>query len=161
MTPTTEPLPELFPDLYSPAPPSGAMAALNAPLAQVAPGVWVSGLPEFEVPSHILCKLVPGPTPGTYTLEPEPYPGYVRVTDDIGKRLGVLGLSTTTLRRLMWGGFVDHIRAAPGCTFISIESLLEHFRRTGNDCEREKSYWTAKRREAWKVTCEGISNLED
>lgn len=152
---------ELFPELSdSLRPASGELKALGA-LSQVAPGVWVSGMPAFDVPTHVLCKLVPGECPGTFTLEPEAYPGYVRMTDDIGRRLGIIGLSVTTLRRLMWGGFIDHIRPAPGSTFISIESLLEHFKRTANDCEQEKSYWTAKRREEWKITCEGISNMED
>jgi len=152
---------DLFPDLYCPAPPPAALTALPNHLAEIAPGVWVSGLPEFEVPSHVICRLVPGEKPGTYTLEPEPYPGYVRMCEDIGKKLGVIGLSDTTLRRLMWGGFIDHIRPAPGCLFISIESLMEHFKRTGNDCEKEKSYWTHSRREEWRVTCEGTSNIED
>ena len=153
---------DLFPELDdSLRPPSGELAALGA-LSQIAPGVWVSGMPAFDVPSHVLCRLVPGEAHGTYTLAPEgAFPGYVRVTDDIGRRLGIIGLSITTLRRLLWGGFIDHIRPTPGSIFISIESLLEHFRATANDCEQEKSYWTAARRAAWKVTCEGISNLED
>lgn len=153
---------ELFPELADTLrPASGELAALGA-LSQVAPGVWVSGMPAFDVPSHVLCRLVPGEVAGTYTLVPDgPFPGYVRMSDDIGRRLGVIGLSETTLRRLLWGGFIDHIRPAPGSIFISIESLLEHFKRTANDCEREKSYWTAKRREEWKITCEGISNLAE
>lgn len=153
---------ELFPD-FAPTsrPASGELQALGA-LSQLAPGVWISGLPAFDVPSHVLCKLVPGDAPGTYTLEPEgPYPGYVRMSDDIGRKLGVIGLSDTTLRRLLWGGFIDHIRPAPGSIFISIESLLEHFKRTANDCEREKSYWSGERVAAWRVTCEGSSNVED
>ena len=152
----------LFPELEdTPRPQSGELVALGA-LSQLAPGVWVSGLPAFDVPSHVLMKLVPAETPGTFTLEPEgPYPGYVRLTDDIGKRLGVVGLAITTLRRLLWGGHIDHIRPAPGCIFISIESMLEHFKRTANDCEQEKSYWTATRRADWKATCEGVSNMED
>ena len=151
---------ELFPDLVSLGPPPAALAAASAELSQVAPGVWVSGMPEFETPSHVLCKLVPGEIPGTYILQPEPYPGYVRMGDDIGKRLGVIGLADTTLRRLMWAGFVEHIRAAPGCLFISIESLLAHFRRTRNDLGREVSYWTRERREKWKETYEPVSNFD-
>ena len=151
---------EMFPELADTLrPPPGDMAALGA-LSQIAPGVWVSGLPAFETPSHVLCRLVPVPGEvGKYTFEPEgPYPGYFRMSDDIGRRLGVIGLSATTMHRLMWSGLVDHIRPAPGCIFISIESLLEHFRATANDCEQEQSYWTAKRRALWKSTCEGVSN---
>lgn len=152
--------PDMFPELVSLAPPPADMAAANAELSQIAPGVWVSGVPEFETPSHVICKLVPGKTPGTYTLEPEPYPGYVRMTDDIGDRLGVIGLSNSTLRRLMWAGFVEHIRAAPGCLFISIESLLSHFRATKNDLGREVSFWNRGRREKWKETYEPVSNID-
>jgi hypothetical protein len=154
---------ELFPELAaSLRPPSGEMAALGA-LSQIAPGVWVSGMPAFELPSHVLCRLVPVPgEPGKYMLEPDgDYPGYVRMGDDIGRRLGVIGLSTTTMHRLLWSGLVDHIRPAPGCIFISVESLLEHFKNTANDCAEEKSYWTAKRRALWKSTCEGISNWKN
>lgn len=152
---------EMFPELVSLAPPPTQLEVLRDHLAQIAPGVWVSGLPEFDVPSHVLCRLVPGNEPGTYTLEPEAYPGYVRMGDDIGRRLGVLGLSTSTLRRLLWMGEVDHIRASPGCIFISIESLLAHFRRTANDCEKVQSYWTAARRAKWKESYEPVNEREE
>lgn len=157
-----ESFPELFPEFPATLrPPCGELAALGN-LAQVAPGVWVSGMPAFDVPSHVLCRLIPGETPGTFTLEPEgPWPGYVRMSRDIGQRLGVIGLSDTTLRRLLWGGFIDHMRIAPGCIYISIESLLEHFKRTANDCVNEQSYWTAKRREEWKRTWESVAQRED
>ena len=150
-----EATPELFPDLpMTTAPPPSEMLASGAPMSEISPGVWVSGMPEFLTPSHVLCRLVPS-GPGTYTLAPEPYPGYVRMTEDIGKRLGIVGLSETTLRRLMWGGFVEHFLGAPGCTYISIESLLEHIRRTRNDHAKESGFWTAKRRLDWKATCAG------
>lgn len=155
---------ELFPDMPATLrPPSGELKALDAPLYQLAPGVWVSGMPAFDVPSHVLCRLVPVPgQPGQFSLEPDgPFPGYVRLTDNIGKRLGVVGLSITTLRRLLWGGFIEHIRPHPGGIYISIESLLEHFERTANDCEQPESYWTTKRREAWKTTYEASSNMEE
>jgi hypothetical protein len=147
----------MFPELVSLAPPPTQFEVLKGHLSQIAPGVWVSGLPEFEVPSHVLCRLVPGKEPGTYTFEPEPYPGWVRMTDDIGRRLGVLGLAPTTLRRLLWMGEVEHIRPSPGCIFISIESLLNHFARTANDCEKLQSYWTTARREKWKQSYEPIN----
>lgn len=150
---------ELFPGLESLSPPTGEQTELGA-LSQVAPGVWVSGLPIFETPSHVLCRLVPlKEDAGKYTLEPEAYPGYVRMSDDIGRRLGVIGLSKTTMYRLLWSGLVDHIRPAPGCLLISIESLLEHFRATANDCAREETYWTPVRLRLWKSVCEAVSNL--
>jgi hypothetical protein len=154
---------ELFPEFVSLRPPSGELKALDTPLYQIAPGVWVSGMPAFEMPSHVLCRIVPvSASPGQFTLAPEgSYPGYVRMSDDLGERLGILGLSSTTMRRLLAAGFVDHIRPAPGCIFISIESLLAHFARTANDCEQDASYWTAKRREAWKETFESTNNFED
>lgn len=153
-----------YPELFSefPAslpPPPSALRALDAPLSELAPGVWVSGMPAFEVPSHVLCRLVPTGDGGTYRLEPEPYPGFVRMSDDIGARLGVIGLSDTTMRRLLAAGFIDHIRPAPNCIFVSVESLLEHFRRTANDCERDASYWTARRIEEWRTTIDGTSNM--
>jgi hypothetical protein len=154
---------ELFPELEgSLRPPTGEQAALGA-LSQVGPGLWVSGRPAFELPSHVLCRLVPVvDEPGKFQLVPDgDYPGYVRMGDDIGKRLGVIGLSTTTMHRLLWAGLVEHIRPAPGCIFISIESLLEHFRNTANDCARENSFWTPARRAAWKSTCEGLSNVRN
>lgn len=147
---------DLFPDMeYSSAPPPAAMVAAGGAMSEISPGVWVSGMPEFETPSHILCRLVPGESPGTYTLEPEPHPGYIRMTEDIGARLGIIGLSETTLRRLLWGGFIDHFLGGPGCTYISIESLLSHIRATRNDHAKETSFWNAKRRLAWKATCAG------
>lgn len=151
----------LFPDLEDTlAPPSGELEASGKPLSEIAPGVWVTGMPEFDVPSHVLCRLVPGKEPGTYVLEPEPHPGWVRMVDGIGKRLGVYGLSDTTFRRLLWAGLIEHARLAPGVIFVSIESLLEHFRRTRNDCARDKSYWTAERREKWRQVTEAGTNLE-
>jgi hypothetical protein len=156
----TELFPE-FPDTLRP--PSSEQLALEAPLSQVSPGVWVSGLPAFDVPTHVLCRMVPVlGEPGHFTFDPQgAYPGYVRITDDIGKRLGIIGLNVTTLRRLLWGGFIDHIRPHPGGIYISIESLLAHFKRTANDCAEEHSYWTQARRDAWRVTCEGVGNRED
>ena len=153
---------ELFPELTdSLRPACGELAALGA-LSQIAPGVWVSGMPAFDVPSHVLCRLVPGTEAGTYTLVPDgPFPGYVRMSDDFGKRIGIIGLATTTVYRLLAGGFVDHIRMTPGGLFISIESLLEHFRCTANDCEREESYWTHARLQAWRETISGISNIAE
>lgn len=158
-----DPPADLFPEFPSSyAPPSGQLKALEKPLHEVAPGVWAGGMPVFEMPSHVICRIVPiAGQPGAFTLQPDSsYPGYIRMTDDIGKRLGVIGLSATTMRRLLWAGFVDHIRTAPGCIYISLESLLEHFKRTENDCARERSYWTAERVETWRATLEGESNLE-
>ena len=152
MSQTATAIPDLFPDLAPPAtdPPAGEG------MSEIAPGVWVSGLPEWETPSHVLCRLVPAEAPGTYTLAPEgPFPGYIRMTEDIGRRLGIIGLSETTLRRLMWGGFIEHFLGAPGCTYISLESFREHIRRTRNDLTREASFWTPARRLAWKDTCAG------
>lgn len=143
---------------FQPAPPSGAMEALKEHLSQIAPGVWVSGLPEFEVPSHVLCRLVPGKEAGTYTLQPEPYPGWVRLTDDFGKRLGLIGLSSSTMRRLLWAGYIEHARVGADTIMVSIESLLAHLARTANDCAQEKSFWDAKRRDHWRTVCESISN---
>lgn len=147
---------DLFANLeFASAPPPAAIAAAGGEMSEISPGVWVSGMPEFETPSHILCRLVPAAEPGTYRLEPEPYPGYIRMTEDIGARLGIIGLSETTMRRLMWIGYVDHFISSPGCTYISIESLLAHIRATRNDAARETSFWTAKRRLEWKATCAG------
>ena len=49
---------EMFPELYSPAPPPAEMQAAGGAMSEIAPGVWVSGLPEWETPSHVLCRLV-------------------------------------------------------------------------------------------------------
>lgn len=147
---------ELFPELeFATSPPPADLLAMHGEMSEISPGVWVSGMPEFRTPSHILCRLVPADEPGTYTLEPEPHPGYIRMTEDIGARLGIIGLSETTLRRLLWGGFIDHFLGGPGCTYISIESLLDHIRATRNDSAREVSFWTARRRLEWKATCAG------
>jgi hypothetical protein len=155
------PAEELFPDLYSPAPPPADLAAGGGRMSEVGPGVWTTGMPEFETPSHILCRLVPLSEPGTYRLEPEPYPGYVRMQEGIGRKLGLLGLSDTTMRRLITGGFVEHARPAVGMILISIESLLSHLRRTANDCAQDKSWWTPKRRALWRSVIDGGTNLED
>lgn len=163
----TEPAADLFAGFeFQAAPPREEIERIAAEngqrLSEIAPGVWVAGMPEFEIPSHVICRLVPVPEkPGTYTLTPEPYPGFVRMSDDIGKRLGVIGLSVTTMRRLLWGDYVEHIRPAPDCIFISIESLLDHFRRTRNDCARETSFWNRSRRDHWRSICECSNKTED
>jgi hypothetical protein len=147
---------EMFPDLYSPAPPPAEVAAATGPLSEIAPGVWVSGMPEWETPTHVLCRLVPLAEPDTYRLEPEgAFPGWIRMTEDIGQRLNIVGLSETTLRRLMWAGYIEHFLGAPGCTYLSIESILNHLRNTKNDHAKDESYWTPARRLAWKATCAG------
>lgn len=148
---------EMFPELYSPAPPPAAMAASGAAMSEIAPGVWVSGAPEWQTPSHIICRVVPSAdSPGQYTLVPEgPSPAWIRMTEDVGLRLGVVGLSETTLRRLLWGGYVEHFLGAPGCIYISIESFLDHIRKTRNDQAREISFWTPERRLNWKSTYSG------
>jgi len=153
---------ELFPE-FPPtfAPPSGELMALEAPLHEIAPGVWASGIPAFDLPTHVLCKIVPvADSPGQFTLMPEDsYPGYVRMTDDIGHRLGIIGLAASTLRRLLGLGYVDHFRGHPNGIYISIESLLEHFKRTANDCEKEQSYWTPQRLAEWREFIESTNNV--
>ena len=156
---------ELFPDLYSPAPPPADLEAAGEKMHEIAPGIWATSLPEFEVPSHIISRLIPhGQTDDgrlTYTLETEPHPGYIRMQENIGAKLGIIGLSDTTMRRLMAAGFIEHMRPAPGSIHISIESLHEHFRRTHNDLTKERSWWTRERRELWRTVIEGNCNLED
>lgn len=157
---------ELFPELYSPAPPPAEMQMMGGQMSEIAPGIWTSGLPEFETPSHIVCKVVYHGTTAdgkqsTYTLEPETYPGWVRMQDDIGKKIGMLGLSDTTMRRLLACGIVDSCRPTIGGIFISVESLLDHIRRTGNDTAKDKSWWTKERRELWRTVMDGNCNLED
>jgi hypothetical protein len=163
MTTTTAPAPksDLFEGFeFEAAPPREDLQIIaektGDTMHQVAPGTWVLGMPEFEVPSHVLCRLVPGPTAGTWTLEPEPFPGWIRVSDDFGRRIGVLGLSQTTIRRLVWGGYVESIRPAPHCTFVSLESLLLHFKRTAVD----SNYWTPARMTHWRSLIGSSSDLD-
>lgn len=153
--------PEMFPELYSPAPPPTEMAAMAGSMSEVAPGVWCCGLPELEAPSHILCRLVPAAEPGTYTLVPEPYPGFVRMQENIGPKLGLIGLSDTTMRRLLAIGFIEHARPAIGMIMISIESLLDHLRRTKNDLAKDASWWTPDRRTLWRTIIDSGTNLVD
>lgn len=158
----TQPLPtELFPEFdFQEQPPSGELLFLGKPLSEVAPGVFVAGVPDYEVPSHVLCKLVPGDIAGTWKLEPVFNPGWVRMHADIGARLGLVGLSETTIRRLIAQGYIEHMRAAPGVILINLESLTEHLKRTRNDCAKDASYWTRERRQRWREFCDTTSNLE-
>lgn len=150
-----------LPEEFARPPAPADYRELGEPLHEVAPGVWACGTPEWEMPTHVICKLVPGAEPGTWILEPEAAPGWVRMADDLGDRLGIRGLSHMTLRRLMQAGFVEHARPAPGCIFIRLESLHEHFRATRDDCAQPSSFWTVERRRAWQETCGAGSNLED
>ena len=148
--------PDLFPDTtFAAAPPPADLAASGAAMSEISPGVWVTGMPHWQTPSHVICRLVPAGTPDTFTLAPEPMPGFIRMTEDIGARLGIIGLSETTVRRLMWGGFIDHFLGAPGCTYISIESFRAHILATRNDHARAVSFWTPRRRSDWQATCAG------
>lgn len=151
----------LFPGYEpEPPPPSGELLFLGKPLSEVAPGVFVAGVPDYEVPSHVLCKLVPGEIAGTWKLEPCHNPGWVRMHGDIGARLGLIGLSETTMRRLIAQGYVEHMRTAPGVIHINLESLTEHLKRTRNDCAKDESFWTRERRKRWREFCDTTSNLE-
>lgn len=152
---------EMFPGYdFEPEPPSGELLFLGKPLSQVAPGVFVAGVPEWEVPTHVLCKLVPGEIQGTWKLEPVHQPGWVRMCGDIGSKLGLVGLSEMTLRRLVAMGYVEHMRPSVGGIFINLESLVAHFQRTRNDCAKEESFWTPERRKRWRDFCDTTSNLE-
>ncbi len=150
-----------LPDEFARRPAPTEYRSLAEPLAELAPGLWACGTPEWEMPTHAVCKLIPGEQPGTWKLEPEVAPGWVRMCEDIGEKLGIKGLSSMTMRRLMQAGFVEHARPAPGCIFIHLESLHAHFRATRNDCAEPSSFWTPERRRAWQETCGAGSNLED
>ena len=149
--------PNLFPDLpMTTAPAPAALVASGAEMSEISPGVWITAMPEWQIPSHVISRVAPIPhEPGKFHLIPEEPLGYIRMTEDIGQRLNIHGLSETTLRRLMWAGLIDHFLGAPGCTYISIESLLSHIRATRNDHASQISFWTPQRRADWKATCAG------
>lgn len=149
-----------MPEEFQRRPAPEQFKVLGDPLHELAPGLWACGTPEWEMPTHVVCKLIPCGD-GKWELQPEIAPGWVRMCEDIGEKLGVRGLSSMTMRRLMQAGFVEHARPAPGCIFIHLESLHEHFKRTRNDCAEPSSFWTPERRRAWQETCGAGSNLED
>lgn len=47
---------------------------LGDPLYELAPGLWGCGTPEWEMPTHVVCKLIPCGD-GKWELEPEVAPG--------------------------------------------------------------------------------------
>lgn len=147
-----------LPTEFTRAPAPAQFQVLGEPLHEIGPGIWVSGTPEWEMPTHVLCKLVAAGD-GLWRLQPEVAPGWVRMTDDIGAKLGIKGLSATTMRRLLQDGYIEHSRPAPHVIFINLESLHEHFRRTRNDCAEPSSFWTSERLEKWRQTCSLDSNL--
>jgi hypothetical protein len=150
-----------MPAEYDRAPPTAELAYLSKlgkPLCEVAPGQWVCGTPQWEMPTHVVCRLVPAAEPGAWRLVPDEIPGWVRMTKDIGSRLGLIGLSEQTLRRLMHD-FVEHARISPGCIFVNLESLFAHFRATRNDLGKEASFWDARRLAQWRDTIGLESNL--
>ncbi len=163
MTPLPTPYPDFLPglpdDVIDP-PPAPVDHEPGQPLHEIAPGLFASGLPEWEMPSHCVCRLVPGPHPGTWVMEPIHNPGWIRMCGDIGEKLGMRGLAHMSVRRLIQGGYIDHIRLHPNGIFISLESLLNHLRATRMDCTREQSFWTPERIARWRETLGSHSNLE-
>lgn len=150
-----------IPDEFSHRPAPEDLKRLGKPLCEMGPGLWACGTPEWEMPTHITCKLLPGREPGSWMLEPERFPGWIRMGEDIGERLGILGLAPSTLRRLMQAGYIEHIRYSPWSIYLSIDSIKDHMRATMNDCARETSFWTKDRMRAWRETIGIASNLED
>jgi hypothetical protein len=150
-----------MPEKYERAPAPADLAYLSKlgkPLCEVAPGQWVCGTPQWEMPTHVVCRLVPAEAPGTWRLVPDEIPGWVRMSKDIGPRLGLIGFSETTLRRLLYD-YVEHARPAPGCIFVNLESLFAHFRNTRNDLGKEASFWNPRRLAQWRDTIARESNL--
>lgn len=150
-----------MPEHYTCAPPPAELAylaKLGKPLCEIAPGKWVCGTPQWEMPTHVVCRLVPAAEPGTWRLVPDEIPGWVRMTKDIGSKLGLIGFSETTLRRLLYD-YVEHARPHPGGIFVNLESLFAHFRNTRNDLNKDASFWTTLRLAQWRDTIARESNL--
>lgn len=112
------------------------------------PGTWCATVPEGAVKRWALVEMIPQGD-GSYRPDlVEDWSTWARLTRDLPQRLGVPGLSYTTLYRLVVGRWIEAVQPAPDTILISLGSLMAHLRRTvrGDDGQ---SWWTDEKRRAW------------
>lgn len=125
--------------------------------SQVAPGQFVTGIDEEDLPSYTLARIIPGEG-DDFTLQPDGEAlGWVRLTESMAfaKALKIEGLSYATMRRLLFAGFVDYLHMTPGTYFVSLDSLMAHLQKTKNSPhDAEEGFWTEEKIEHWRSFCD-------
>lgn len=126
----------------------GAPAPARARVSEVAPNQWVAHIPPAAVPRFALCRLE-RQQDGSYRPEIlDDWGQHVRLTVDLGDRLGFQGLSYQTIKRLIIGGWVQGANPSPGCWYVNLDSLVAHLARTARG-DAGESWWTREREAAW------------
>jgi len=74
---------------------------------------------------------------------------FMRMTEDMTRKLG-LGVSYSTLRRLVDAGFVKGAKIAPKTYVMSLASYYEHVKR----CEADPEFWDRpENKKKWSQVC--------
>lgn len=109
-------------------------------LVEAAPGVYVapSVAPE-DVPRYGICHLK-RQADGSYIPVMKQFARHSRMAADLPERLGLEGLSTRTLYRLIAAGFIAHRRPAPNVILVDLASLAKHL----EECA-DPDFWTPRR----------------
>jgi hypothetical protein len=113
-------------------------------LVEITPGVWEPGTVDpRDVPRYGLCWLM-RQTDGSYLPIIKAHALYVSMSHDLPGQLGLKGLSSRSLYRLIAAGFVASTSPTPGTILIDLGSLATHI-----EAARDPEFWTSERRKRW------------
>lgn len=113
-------------------------------LVEVAPGQYAVGeIHPEDVPRFGVVRMM-RQGDGSYIPVLKQSGQYVRMARELPDLLGLKGLSSNTLYRLVAAGFVGSSRPAPGVIMVDLLSLCEHI-----EAAKDTEFWTHERRIRW------------
>ncbi|MDR2463578.1 MAG: hypothetical protein LBD30_07345 [Verrucomicrobiales bacterium] len=113
---------------------------------EIAPSIKVESLPRGVVPRYGITQLM-RETDGRYLPVLCLLEGNIRLTVDIGKRLGV-DISYQTIHRLILGGFVEGRYLAPNTCLLNLGSFWRHYQAT-----LDPEFWTPANLARYREGC--------
>lgn len=124
---------------------AAAVPLLNAKSAaaaslEIAPGRMCEALTFRQVSRYAIAEFIPA-APGEYRPVARIKNATVRVTSVLTEKLG-LGSDTSTLRRLIRGGFVEGWHMAPRVYVVDLQSLQAHMERVRKCADEGTDFWT-------------------
>jgi hypothetical protein len=134
-------------------------------MTEIAPGFWVGDIPPPDIPPVGFVAWAPAPgQPGLYRPAVRTFQPRIRLTKDIGTKLGVHlpdgdGGSRAvydTIRRLIMAGFIRAGQMGPGGVELDIQSFWSHYQLT-----QRPGFWTPERRRQYRARSRGTIMPEE
>ncbi len=107
---------------------------------EVAPGRFIVDLPPGAVPRICVADLIPQGD-HTYRAVARVHEAEIRLTAEILHKLN-LGISKSSLIRLIKAGFVNGSRVAPQCYVFDLQSYFDHRELMRAEAAEGRDFWT-------------------